>query len=515
MNAVRFACGLACLVLSMAGRAASVELVTSAWDDASPAGGRLIDISTDGRFVVFESDASNIVKGDTNGVTDVFLRDRATAITTRVSVSSADVQANGPSGGAGSVTPDGRFVSFSSAASNLVTGDTNGLADVFVRDTVAGTTERVSISTAGGQGNGPAHASILSDDGRFVLFDSEASNYFRSESWAPTVYVRDRLHGTTGVAGDDYRTSECNLGGFSADGNLAAFHCRKAKWEVYVRNLTDGTVGRVTKFPQDSSNVSWVSDLSGDGRYVAFTTDAKVVPADTNGTFDAYIYDRKTRVFDLVSKTQAGAAGNNSSGPASVSDDGRFVAFFSWASNLVDGDERGTADGFVRDRFGKTTTRMTGSSFGGLGAAGRILISGDGRTTAFTTDVNHFVANDTNDQDDTFVATNAFDVSGSFTVRPRTLYFAALPVGSRSPPQAVTITNTGSTDLAIAWIHLVTADADEFHRVRRNCPEVLPVSQQCTVAVTFAPVTPGSHEARLAVAAGGRRQSVTLIGVAQ
>jgi TolB protein len=515
MNAARFPFGLTCLTLSMAVQAAPVELVSSSWDDASPAGGRLIDISSDGRYVVFSSDSANIVMGDTNGARDVFLRDRATGKTTRVSVSSADIQANGPSGEFGSVTPDGRFVSFSSAASNLVAGDTNGLEDVFVRDTVAGTTELVSVSNSGVQGNGPAIASILSHDGRFVLFDSEASNYFPSETWAPTVYVRDRLHRTTLVAGDDYPTSVCYLGGFSADGNLAAFNCVKGKTDIYVRNLTDGSVGRVTKFPQDSTNVTWASDLSGDGRYVAFTTDAKVLPADTNGTYDAYLYDRKTRVFELVSATASGLAGNDSSGPASVSDYGRFVAFFSWASNLVNGDERSTADGFVRDRFLNTTTRMTGSSFGGLGAGGRIIISGDGRSALFTTDVNNFVANDTNDQDDTFVVTNSFDVSGSFTVRPRTLIFATLPVGSTSAPQRVTITNTGTTALPIAWIHLVTADANEFKRVRRNCPDVLPVAQRCTATVTFAPDTPGAHQARLAVAAGGRRKSVTVSGIAE
>lgn len=515
MNAARVLLGLAGFTLSMAVQAAHVELVSSSWDDSSPAGGRLIDISSDGRYVVFESDAADIVKGDTNGVMDVFLRDRVTGKTTRISVSSAEVQGNGASGEAGSVTPDGRFVSFSSAASNLVPGDTNELEDVFVRDTVAGTTERISISSAGVQGNGPAHASILSHDGRYVLFDSEASNYFPSESWAPTVYVRDRLHRTTLVAGDDYPTSRCYVGGFSADGNLAAFYCLKGKSDIYVRNLTDGSVGRVSKFPQDASNVTWVSDLSGDGRYVAFTTDAKVVSADTNGTFDAYVYDRKLQTFDLVSKTKTGVAGNNSSGPVSVSDDGRFVAFFSWASDLVDDDERGTADGFVRDRFGKTTTRVTGSRFGGLGAGGRIIISGDGGTALFTTDVNNFVPNDQNDKDDTFAVTNPVDASGSFTVQPRTLIFATLPVGSISAPQAVTITNTGATSLPIAWIHLVSADADEFTRVRRDCPDVLPAAQTCTATVTFAPVTTGSHQARLAVAAGGLRKSVTVSGAAE
>ncbi len=516
MNTARLLVGVTGLTFSMAGHAATFELVSASWDTARAAGGRQVAISSNGRYVVFESESAKVVSGDTNGVSDIFLRDRVTGKTLRVSVSSTGAQANGPSvAPLGSVTPDGHFVSFVSSASNLVAGDTNGVDDVFVRDTVAGTTERVSVSSSGVQGNKPSWAAILSHDGRFVLFNSEASNFFVSETWAPTVYVRDRLNRTTLVAGLDDRTVRCALGGFSADGNLAAFTC--GYWsEIFVRNLTDGTVERVSTFPHTVENVTSVQALSADGRYLVFTTDAVVVRADTNGglgSYDAYLYDRTTKAFELISVTKSGVSGNNSSGATSVSDDGRFVAFGSWAKDLVENDLGNSFDGFVRDRTSKTTKRVTVSSLGGCCSIWGALISGDGSTGLFTSDTK-FAANDSNDRDDVFVATNLFDTSGSFTVQPRILTFGAVPVGSTSPAQTVTIKNTGASGLPIAWVGLAGADAAEFARVR-NCPDVLPAGQQCSATVSFTPHTAGSQEARLVVSAGGRRKSATVSGVAE
>ncbi len=165
-------------------------------DDAS----RFPSISADGRFVAFFSDATNLVAGDTNGADDVFVRDRKQGTTERVSVSSAGEQAN-----AGTVRPpdpsisaDGRFVAFESYASNLVAGDTYGTWDVFVRDRSAGTTELVSVSTAGEQGNDGSGDPSISADGRFVAFESSATNLVAGDTnGADDVFVRDRQAGTT------------------------------------------------------------------------------------------------------------------------------------------------------------------------------------------------------------------------------------------------------------------------------------------------------------------------------
>jgi hypothetical protein len=141
-------------------------------------------ISSDGRFVAFESDASSLVPGDSNGEQDVFVHDRQTGATERVSVKSSGGQANGPShNNPPAISADGRFVAFASFASNLVAGDSNGLLDVFVHDRQTGATERVSVDSSGGQaGGGSSGGPEISADGRFVIFGSDASNLVPGDS---------------------------------------------------------------------------------------------------------------------------------------------------------------------------------------------------------------------------------------------------------------------------------------------------------------------------------------------
>ena len=154
-------------------------------------------VSATGRFVVFQSMASNLVAGDTNRHTDVFVHDRATGQTTRVSVSSHGVQANDGSGEA-TISPDGRFVTFASMASNLVVGDTNQSSDVFVRDRATGQTTRVSVNSHRGQGNVDSLDPAISANGRFVAFASGASNLVAGDTnGKEDVFLRDRATGTT------------------------------------------------------------------------------------------------------------------------------------------------------------------------------------------------------------------------------------------------------------------------------------------------------------------------------
>src|SRR5207244_877862 len=159
-------------------------------------------LSADANLVLFVSLASNLVLGDTNGARDLFLRNRTNGTTVRVSLVDDGSEANGPSYEP-AMTPDGRFIAFTSEASNLVPGDTNGTNDVFVRDLVNGTTERVSVSSAGAQGNGPSGGGFsvgLSDDGRFVVFPSEATNFDpAASSGIRQIFIRDRQLGTTEV----------------------------------------------------------------------------------------------------------------------------------------------------------------------------------------------------------------------------------------------------------------------------------------------------------------------------
>lgn len=186
-------------------------------------------ISADGRFVAFTANSTNLVPGDSNGVWDVFVRDRLLGTTTLVSVGPGGVQANAGSDD-GRISADGRYVLFWSTASNLVANDTNGVGDLFLRDLVAGTTERVNVSTNGDQGTLLANRSAMSADARFIVFSSAAPGLVPGDTNAVgDVFVRDRLRGTTsllstslsGTQGD--ATSGIAFPGISADGRFVVF----------------------------------------------------------------------------------------------------------------------------------------------------------------------------------------------------------------------------------------------------------------------------------------------------
>jgi len=212
----------------------------SSWDAA---------ISRDGSCVAFKSYASNLVPGDTNGRPDVFMRDVVRRLTTRVSVSSAEVPADDVSWGP-AISADGRYVAFSSKATNLVPGDSNACSDVFVRDTVLGTTERVSVSSSGAQADNLSRDAAISADGRFVCFMSYATNLSTVDAdSASDVFVRDRVRGRT--------------------------------WLV-SKSLS----GRAAN---DSSEKPTLSDS---GLRVAFESEASnLVQGDTNGVSDVFVRD--------------------------------------------------------------------------------------------------------------------------------------------------------------------------------------------------------------------------------
>ena len=267
----------------------------------------VVGISAHGRFVAFGSDAANLVPRDTNGTNDEFVRDTVNGTTRRVSVGANRQQANGSSGG-GSISPDGRFVVFSSDASNLVPGDTNDDTDAFVR--VAGTTQRVSIGTGEQQANGTSVVLAISSGGRFVVFASDASNL---------------------VPGDTNTT-----------------------WDVFVRDRADGVTRRVSVGPggrQANDGGSGPATISQRGRFVAFNSQASnLVPGDTNAAEDVFVRDTVNGTTRRVSVGQGGQQANGGSGSSAISADGRFVVFASIASNLVTGDTNGDEDVFLRKR---------------------------------------------------------------------------------------------------------------------------------------------------------------------
>ncbi len=341
-------------------------------------------ISADGRYVAFWSVASNLVAGDTNGYHDVFIHDRLSGTTERVSVDSS-----GAEGDAGSSHPsisdDGRYVAFFSNASNLAAGDTNGADDVFVHDRQSGMTERVSVDSNGAQGNTNSDVPSISADGRCVAFESFASNLVAGDTnGCPDIFVHDRQNGTTERVSIDSNGAQGNndsnwVPSISADGRYVAFQSYATNlvvgdtnntYDVFVRDRQSGTTERVSI---DSSGVqghgdSFIPSISADGRYVAFTSGApNLVAGDTNGWADIFIHDRLIGANELVSVDSSGRQGNDHSYGPSISGDGRYVAFWSWASNLVGGDTNGVLDVFLRDRerigtkYCTSTVNSTGS----------------------------------------------------------------------------------------------------------------------------------------------------------
>lgn len=394
-----------------------------------------IAISGDGRYVAFTSEARTLVPADTNQRNDAFVRDRRTGGTTRVSVSSAGREAKAgddPFGGSAAegISADGRYVVFRSDAANLVPGDTNGALDVFVHDRKTGRTSRVSVSSSGGQANGSSLFSSISANGRYVVFTSNASNLVpRDTNGASDIFVRDLRTGRTSRVSIGSRGRQANSwsegAAISADGRYVAFPSlasnlvagdRNKLSDVFVR---DRKLGRTTRVSVTSrgregrgrpySNGSNTASITADGRYVAFHSDmTNLVTGDTNRTFDIFVRDRVTGQTKRVSVSSRGAQANAENlGPPSISPDGRYVAFTSLASNLVPGDRNEITDVFVHDlRSGRTILASRGSS-GAQGndsswnAAG--AFSANNRYLAFSAWASNLVAGDTNPVPDAFV----------------------------------------------------------------------------------------------------------------
>ena len=380
-------------------------------------------ISADGQFVAFVSNATNLVPEDTNGTWDVFVRDRQAGTTSRVSVASDGTQANGASPDTPAISWGGRFVAFESDASNLVPGDTNGASDVFVRDLRTGTTTLASVAYDGGPANGGSLFGVaISGDGRFVAFESFASNLVPGDTnGVRDVFVRDRWSGTTSrvsVSGDGAQANETSESvAISADGRFVAFDSLASNlvpadtngtWDVFVRDRRADTTSRVSVATDGTqANAESVAKaVSADGRYVVFDSFASnLVPGDTNGVWDVFVRDRWAGATSRVSVSGTGAQGNGRSFDATVSPDGRYVSFSSVASNLVPDDTNGVQDVFLRDRWAGTTTRVSladdGAQANSFSASGSV--GADGKSIAFASFASNLVPDDTNGAWDVFV----------------------------------------------------------------------------------------------------------------
>jgi len=333
------------------------------------------DISADGRYVAFQSAAFQLVPSDTNGYKDIFVHDRQTGNTTRVSVSSLGTQANGGSGYP-ALSADGRFVAFSSWAANLVPFDLNARTDIFVHDRQTGETTLVSVASDGTQGNGDSIVPMISGDGRYVTFYSTATNLVTGDTnSAGDIFLHDRQTGQTTRVSIASNGAQGNFGAdarhaISADGRYIAFESFSSNLvsddtnnaqDIFVHDRVTGQTTRVSVASDGTqqNRDAYACAISGDGRYVAFDSYAfNLVSGDTNDVPDIFVHDRQTGQTTRVSVASDGTPGNLDSAGASISDDGRYVAFSSWANNLVSGDTNNFYDIFVHDRGGTTSYRI-------------------------------------------------------------------------------------------------------------------------------------------------------------
>ncbi len=381
--------------------------------------------SADGRYVAYDSVAGNIVSGDTNGKLDVFVLDRVTGVTTRASVSSSGVQGDNASLNP-SLSRDGRYVAFHSTATNLVSGDTNAAADVFVHDMTTGTTVRASLSTSAAEATGgDSTFPVLSGDGHLVVFQSLATNLVSGDTNAQQdVFVRDLVAGTTTRASVSTFAAQadqlCSEQTISADGRFVAFSTfastlvvgdNNSFTDVFVRDLSAGTTTRVSvsSAGAQATQASFHPALSQDGRYVAFTSNASnLVTGDAAGFRDVFVRDRNTNITTRESVSSSGVEANNASTLESISADGRYLAFSSLASNLYTSDINGFEDVFVRDRSSGTTALVSMSSAGtrGNNPSTQPTISADAHFVGFYSQASNLVAGDTNGVQDIFVSSN-------------------------------------------------------------------------------------------------------------
>ena len=382
-------------------------------------------LSYQGNFVAFASSANNLVAGDTNGVDDVFVRTTLAATTQRVSVSTAGVPGNGDSDQP-SISFDGRYVAFRSAATNLVPGDTNGKTDIFLRDLRNKTTTRVSVTNngAGQTTGGDASQPTVSDDGTLVSFQSGSPNVVDFDLNNKTdVFVRDIPGNSTDIVTVTSNEVALNAGGdapaMSGNGRYVVFQSGTTQvgvdtngfQDIFLRDRALGTTERVSiaSNGDPSDGDSYFPTVSGDGRYVAFQSMAKdLTPAvDAPNDFDVFRRDRSAVTTELVSRTDADQPGNKGGTGPAISSDGNLVAFSSDSTNLVSGDTNARTDVFVRNMSATTTVRSSVKTAGGqldeltFGPS----ISPDGSAVSFPTLSAQGYDKDTNNTFDVYLRT--------------------------------------------------------------------------------------------------------------
>ena len=454
-------------------------------------------ISGDGRFVLFASSSPAFLPPATpTGINHLLVRDRSAGRTALASLSATGRPVDAFFA---DLSADGRYVAFQSYDAEVVAGDANGHLDIFLRDLQAGTTELVSVSSAGRQYTWTMDPDV-SADGRYVAFWGDGQK----------VYLRDRL---------TRQTHERDVPGLrgpvlvSDDGRYLAYS-NYERLLVHDRSTNRNDLVNVNAAGQRANDHCYLADLSADGRYVLFVSRASnLVAGDTNGTYDVFIRDRALRRTERVSVTNDGKQFSLIGiyvNPR-MSADGRYVAFSALTRSLPG---RAIEDVFRRDRAKGTTWLASANSAGVKANGGSVSpqVSDDGRYVAFTSDATNLSPADPDAYPDAYVHEFwAPALSSPLVLSPGALYFGTVSVGTTSATQTARLTNTDTAAHPVGYIRL--ADADSNFTLAIRCPGTLAAGASCPLEVAFRPQSAGAKSARLVVKTpDGVRQAVALKG---
>lgn len=329
-------------------------------------------VSSDGRYVAFMSEATNLVAGDTNAVTDVFMYDRDNDTIELISVADdggiADDESSYPT-----ISADGRYVVFNSTASDIVAGDTNAVGDVFLRDRDLGTTVRVSVNSDEEELDGDSSAGTISKNGRYVIFESFNSTNATADvlNNAQNIYLRDLTLGTTElisvssseVSGNGSSFLNVPANAVTDDGKYVLFGSNATNLvsgdtngvgDVFLRDRDLGTTTRinVSEAGVETDGESVQDSIDSGGRFISFRSESNLlVPEDTtSGEYDVFVYDMELGTLSRISVAVDGTESNGYSEAVGLFSDGsRYVIYYSEGSNLVAGDTNGVSDIFFAE----------------------------------------------------------------------------------------------------------------------------------------------------------------------
>ncbi|NBJ11483.1 hypothetical protein [Microvirga arsenatis] len=346
---------------------------------------RNAQVSADGRYVVFESYASNLVAGDTPNTLDIFRKDLVTGEIVRVSAVGATA-ANGASANA-QISADGNLVLFESDASNLVGDDTNGARDIFIKNLTTGDITR--LSTAGTkeipiQGNGSSSRGQISDDGRYVIFESIASNLVANDTPNTSdIFRKDLVTGevvrvSVDAAGVRSPNKSYSNGQVSANGQYVVFQDGA---DIFLKDIATGalsplsTEGGLGKFSRKAQ-------ISTDGRYIIFESWSTFGTDDVDQSLDVFLKDMATGTITLLSSTTDGSLGTGMYGGAQISADGRYALFNNGGDDAVSHVNIHLVDLFYKSHAAAITEGRFIEVKLGTGAASSATIAWDDGTTS-------------------------------------------------------------------------------------------------------------------------------------